>query len=173
MKILVFADIHGSLDGANLAVQISQREQPQKTVFCGDLFGGWGGNGNKVGQVIAQTQGVLYFVRGNNDYPSDQLFLPFGMEENALMYHFGRTLFFTHGDRYNGLVFPPVLQQNDALVFGHTHVCRLGKRNGLHLINVGSLCRPRDGVASYVVLDDNGATAKDTSGNVICFHAWD
>ena len=170
MKILGFADFHGNVDIINCAIEISKREQPDKTVVCGDLFG-W----SRPQEVATLTQGlcgVQYLVKGNNDYASAQSYLPCPMEDNAIMYHFGRKLFFTHGDRYNSMRIPPILDEGDALIFGHTHVGRLGKRNGLYLLNVGSLARPRDGVPSYLVLDDIGATLKQTDGETLQQLKW-
>lgn len=172
MKILVFADIHGNVKAANRAVEIALREQAQKTVFCGDLFGGFGGADGKVAEAVQSIDGVLYFVRGNNDYKSFDHLLRFGFEENAVMFHFGRTLFFTHGHRHNGYFPPPFLKEKDAIVFGHTHFGALTKRNGLFSLNVGSLAQPRGDFASYLVLDERGATLKQLCGTEIYFLPW-
>ncbi len=170
MKILVFADFHGSVASMQDAVQISKREQPDKTVVCGDLFG-W----NSPSQIVAvaqELQGVLYFVRGNNDWATDTALLPCGFEDNAVMYCFGRKLFFTHGDRYNGMAIPPVLSEGDALIYGHSHMGRLRVKDGLFLLNVGSLARPRDGVPCYLVLDEQGASLRSPDGEVLSQLQW-
>ena len=170
MKILVFADFHGNVSGLQQAIEISRREQPDKTVVCGDLFG-WN-SPQQIAELVTKLDGVLYFVKGNNDYATAQSFLPEQMEESALMYHFGRTLFFTHGDRYNGVRIPPMLQQNDVLVHGHTHVGRLGLYNGLYVANVGSLSRPRDGTPNYLTIDEQGITLKLANGETLQQLNW-
>ncbi|MGN1066418.1 MAG: metallophosphoesterase family protein [Candidatus Fimimonas sp.] len=170
MKIVVFADIHGSVVGMETVAQIAATEKAQKVVFCGDLFGRWASNG-QIAQIAQSIDGVLYFVRGNNDGLDEHL-LDCGMEDNVLMYHFGRKLFFTHGDRYNGWLVPPVLEQGDAVIFGHTHVGSLTVRNGLFALNVGSVARPRDGVASYLLLDEQGATLCKLNGEKLYFLPW-
>ena len=170
MKILVFADFHGSASGMQQAIEISRREKPNKTVVCGDLFG-WS-SANKVAELVQQLHGVLYLVKGNNDFTTAQSFLPSQMEDSAIMYHFGRTLFFTHGDRYNSMRIPPMLKDGDVLVHGHTHVGRLQVYNGLYIANVGSIARPRDGAKSYIIIDEQGITLKLIDGNVLQQLNW-
>ena len=171
MKILVFADFHGNVDSLNTAIDISKREAPDKTVVCGDLFG-WH-NSQETAELVQQIQGVLYLVKGNNDFATAQSLLPYEMEENAVMYHFNRKLFFTHGLRYNVLHVPPILDEGDALIHGHTHVGRLRKYNGLFMLNVGSLAHPRDGAPSYMILDEQGATLKLSNGEVLQHIKWE
>ena len=170
MKILVFADFHGSIDSLNIAIEISRRESPDKTVVCGDLFG-WS-QPQEVAELVQKLEGVLYLVKGNNDFATARSYLPYAMEDNAVMYHFERKLFFTHGDRYDALRVPPILDDGDALIHGHTHVGRLRVTNELFVLNVGSLARPRDGVPNYLVLDEVGATLKATNGEILQQLNW-
>lgn len=170
MKILVFADFHGSVDSLQQAIEISKREQPDKTVVCGDLFG-WS-KPQEIAELVQHLCGVLYLVKGNNDYATAESFLPSRMEENAIMYHFERKLFFTHGDRYNSMRIPPLLQENDVLVHGHTHVGRIRLYNGLYIANVGSLARPRDGAPNYLTIDEQGITLKHVSGETLQQLNW-
>lgn len=170
MKILVFADFHGNVAALEQAIEISKRENPDKTVVCGDLFG-WS-KPEQVAEIVQKLAGVLYLVKGNNDWATAQSFLPYGMEDAAIMYHFGRTLFFTHGDRYNGIRIPPVLNVGDVLVHGHTHVGRIQLYNGLYIANVGSLSRPRDGTPNYMTLDEQGITLKLVNGETLQQLNW-
>ncbi|MCH5153105.1 MAG: YfcE family phosphodiesterase [Clostridiales bacterium] len=170
MKILVFADFHGNVNSLQQAIDISRREHPDKTVVCGDLFG-WS-SPQQVAELVAELDGVLYLVKGNNDYATAESFLPCGMEDSAIMYHFGRTLFFTHGDRYNSMRIPPMLHTGDVLVHGHTHVGRLQLYNGLYIANVGSLSRPRDSAPSYMTIDEQGITLKLVNGEILKQLDW-
>ena len=172
MKIVVFADIHGSVDGMNVALKIFSVEKPNKVVFCGDLFSGWSGSSEQIAQMAQSMDSVLYFVRGNNDLSCYDGLLANGFEDSAVMHHFNRTLFFTHGDRYNGFHVPPILQQGDAIIHGHTHVGALLRRNGLYVLNVGSLARPRDKQPCYLVLDEQGATLKRPEGAILYHLPW-
>lgn len=170
MKILVFADFHGNIAALHRAVEISHTEKPNKTVVCGDIFG-WSG-AMEVADELRQLDGVLYLVKGNNDWHTAEGLLPTELEDYALMYHFGRNLFFTHGDVYNAMRVPPVLGYGDVLVHGHTHCAGLTRRNGLYVLNVGSLARPRDGVPCYMVLDESGAVLKSVDGSPLAQMAW-
>lgn len=172
MKILVFSDFHGDVDGMHLAIEISHREAPDKTVICGDLFSSWSSTSYDVANLVSKLVGVLYLVRGNNDRTHAEMYLPCSLEEYAVMYHFGRTLFFTHGDRYNGYRVPPMLTTGDAIIHGHTHIGQIGVYNGLYVLNVGSLCRPRGDLPNYLVLDEDGATLKDTDGQILRHLDW-
>lgn len=67
MKIAVFADFHGSTAALQTAAEICKRERPDKTVICGDLFG-WSSSPVAVAELLSKLDGVLYLVRGNNDY---------------------------------------------------------------------------------------------------------
>ena len=170
MKILVFADFHGNVDSLHQAIEISHREKPDKTVVCGDLFG-WS-NSKEVAELVQRLDGVLYLVKGNNDFGFSTHFLPFAMEDSEIMYQFHRKLFFTHGDHYNAMRIPPILDVGDVLVHGHTHVGRLQAYNGLFVCNVGSMARPRDGVKSYLILDEQGATLKQLDGEILQQLNW-
>lgn len=161
--------MHGSVSAMQSVLEAVAMEKPQKVVCCGDLFGG-----RDVEQISALAQSadsVLYFVRGNNDRYTVCSRLP-QFEDNIPMYHFGRTLFFTHGDGYNGWRIPPVLGCGDAIIFGHTHTNSLVFRDGIFVLNVGSCALPRDGLPSYLVLDDVGATLRNFDGKDIYFLPW-
>lgn len=172
MKILVFADIHGSVAAMETAVEICARCKPDKTVICGDLFGGWTNQSAEIIRLTDKIDSALYLVKGNNDRPHDIALLPYGMDDYAVMYHFGRTLFFTHGDKYNKYRIPPVLKRGDALIYGHTHCSLLQNYYGLHVLNVGSVARPRDGLPCYMLLDDGGATVYRLNGTAVLNLPW-
>lgn len=165
MKIAVFADLHNSMAAMDEVEKVVATEHPNKIVFCGDLFGGFGDS--KVLAERAQALDcTLYFVRGNNDYCGER-FLNDGMEDYVVMYHFGRTLFFTHGDRYDKYRPPVWLKNGDVLVYGHTHRSLLQRYNGLFVLNVGSVAQPRDGKSCYAILDESGIVLKNLDGTEI------
>ncbi|MCM1195059.1 MAG: YfcE family phosphodiesterase [Firmicutes bacterium] len=167
MKIAVFSDIHGSPSGMDVILKIVDTERPDKTVICGDLFGGFVSLSSEVADKIRQINSTLYLVRGNNDRDGDIALLPCGMDDYAVMYHFGRTLFFTHGDVYNKYRIPPLLREGDVLVYGHTHMSLLQRFNGLYIANVGSVSRPRDDEPSYMVIEETGIVLKKLNGEII------
>lgn len=165
MKIAVFSDVHNSDAAMDAVVQAAAAERADKIVFCGDLFGGFG-DCQTVARKAQSLDGVLYFVRGNNDYYGER-FIDGGLEENVVMYHFGRILFFTHGDRYDKYRLPAFLRENDVLIYGHTHRALLQRHDGIFIANVGSVARPRDGVASYLTISENGIVLKRLDGTTV------
>ena len=169
MKICVFSDFHGNLSAVTRAEEIVRILHPDKVVICGDYFGGWSAQEKEVGSLIADMgkQSTLYLVRGNNDYRTDDVLLPFPPEDNAVMYHFGRTLYFTHGDRYNIWRIPPVLKKGDVLVHGHTHMGIIKPCNGVIVANVGSMGLPRDEIADFMVIDESGIALFDARLNTL------
>ena len=60
MKICVFADIHGSIDGMKSVVKITELERPNKVVICGDLFGPR--DTQKIVDCVTQIEAVPYQV---------------------------------------------------------------------------------------------------------------
>lgn len=169
MKIFVFSDLHGDVDALKTILQAIEREKPNKVVFCGDLFGGWSRT-EQIATLIKQIDAVTYFVRGNNDlfYPKANV----DFEEYAVMYHFDRTLFFTHGHVYNGYKMPSFIGSGDLLVHGHTHSTHFYNVNGVVVFNVGSCASPRDKTPCYGIIDQTGIAQKSLDGSVILHKPW-
>ena len=162
-KIVVVSDTHH--DVARLERLLPVINGADRLVFCGDGL-------SDIMHIRGCITVPIICVKGNNDFSTAVSYLPYAMEDNAVMYHFNRKLFFTHGDRYNALRVPPILEVGDALIHGHTHVGHLQKYNGLYVLNVGSLARPRDGVPNYLILDDVGATLKQINGETLRQLKW-
>ena len=47
-----------------------------------------------------------------------------------------------------------------AALFGHTHVAMMEEKDGLLILNPGSVSRPRNGKASFAVLETDGEKLK-------------
>lgn len=172
MKICVFSDFHGDVEAVEEAVRIAGKLHPDKVVVCGDIFGSNEGSQRKIACLLGQIDSVLYLVRGNNDYLWQGVHLPTSLDDNAVMYHFGRTLYFTHGDRFNALRMPPLIGIGDVLVHGHTHIGRIRVVDGVIVANVGSMALPRDGIVDYMVLDETGIALFDLHGNELQSYKW-
>lgn len=169
MKILVVSDLHGNLDACKLVWELYQKENPDKVVMCGDIFEGWyGNNSDQMNAIFNMMSGKIYSVKGNNDSDEDCRFAPFTFVGNLVWQHFSRQLFFTHGQRYNRMILPPILNKNDLLVYGHTHVGSLSRVKGLYVLNVGSLWLPRGKAPkTYGIIDDEGVFLKLLDGTIV------
>ena len=101
-------------------------------------------------------------VRGNCDI---SFFGQGELEASALLTLDGVKIFMTHGNLYSvdsgltRLVYAARERDADIVLFGHTHVsmcqCLYGENDEkpLYVMNPGSCERPRDGRASYGIID--------------------
>ena len=151
-KILVASDTHGKND---ILKKIILRNRPiDKFIFCGD--------GEGLERTVRDMVGdecELYMVRGNNDYFSQ---LPWDMEFELG----GMKAFLTHGHMYGVSVSPARIPDEaksrgaGICFFGHTHRPVEEKKDGIYVINPGSLSYPRqmNHRPSYMIIEeeDNG-----------------
>lgn len=112
------------------------------------------GDGAVEAKAAAKKYGenrVLY-VSGNCD-------LGTRTSDEGIMEIGGRTIFFTHGDRYHvksgidRLLDEARLRGADIVLYGHTHEAICDYENGIYVMNPGSLTFPRCGGPSYGIID--------------------
>lgn len=163
MTVLVFSDIHGSIDATHNIVDIVNSVRPDRVVICGDIYG-WGAENNAtVGRLLSGIDN-LAVVMGNNDSVHYQSWSNFVFRDSVIMHIAGHNYMFVHGHRHNATRLPPLLCSGDVLVHGHTHVGRLYISNGIYIANVGSVSQPRSGSKCYINITDNVITLLDING---------
>lgn len=144
MKILVVSDTHGRDSGLERAVEL---ERPfDMLIHCGDVEGR-----EDYIEVLAECPCCI--VSGNNDFFSD---LP--REEEITIA--GARILVTHGHYYgvsmdlSGIVDEALSRNLQGVFFGHTHRPLLKMKDGILLLNPGSLAYPRQPgrKPSYAVL---------------------
>lgn len=132
MRILLVSDNHGDRDVLDQLII----HWPDVNLYL------------HAGDSLLEAKSIYPFrtVRGNCDYHydmDDELIIPtpFG---NILM-------------RHKDDVTTKYLKDHNIRIFiyGHTHVRSCVQRNDIAYINPGALCNPRDGVASYAILENN------------------
>ncbi len=133
MKILIVSDTHGS--HSNLKEVIAKAMPADLLIHCGDAEGGE--------STIRKLAGIpAYIVAGNNDYFSG---LPRELEFTIGQYR----ILIVHGHDYGvSMGLEPLLDEAKSreisiVFFGHTHKPVITKRDGIFLINPGSLTYPR------------------------------
>lgn len=146
MKILVFSDSHGSM---GKMVEAMELERPHHVFFLGDHY--------RDGQELA----ALYpdvpmdLVLGNCDWgPGPDL---------RIVELEGVRFLLTHGHRYyvksglDELLQEGLHRQVDVACFGHTHLAKVVYRQGIYLMNPGTVggCRAREG---YGIIHAQGGT---------------
>lgn len=152
MKILVVSDTHGRDRGLETAVE---REAPfDKLIHCGDV------EGREI-FIEALADCPCCIVAGNNDFFCD---LPREQEITIG----GKKALVTHGHYYgvsidlSGIADEARSRGCEIAFFGHTHKPVVAQKNGVLVINPGSLAYPRQSgrKSSYVILNT------DIRGNI-------
>ena len=71
----------------------------------------------------------------------------------------GKRIFYTHGHNYNvkyglsRLLEVAKANNYDIVLYGHTHIAKILYEDGIYIVNPGSPTSPREGKASYAVID--------------------
>ena len=145
MKVLIVSDTHGKDE--NLERAVYQEVPFDYLIHCGDV------EGREI-FIEALAECPCCIVAGNNDFFSD---LP---REDVVEIE-GHRIFVTHGHLYGvsmtaeGVADAAAARDCEAVFFGHTHKPVIEKKNGVLVINPGSLSFPRQEGRrpSYVVMD--------------------
>ena len=163
MKLLFFSDVHGSPESLELLEHHIDSRSPDLLVLLGDAL--YHGPRNPLRPDYAPPQVVeqlnrrkeqIVAVRGNCDSEVDQMLLHFPITapwQQVLLEK--QRLFLTHGHLF-GPENLPALNQNDVLVYGHTHLPVAEQRGEIFHFNPGSVSIPKGGnPASYGMLDND------------------
>lgn len=162
MKLMFASDIHGAADCCEKMLKRFDEEKAEKLFLLGDIL--YHGPRNdlpadyapkKVIAMLNERKNQLLCVRGNCDTEVDQMVLEFPiMAEYALLYLDGRTVFLTHGHKFNTDT-PPLLNDGDILLHGHTHVQTIDESRNYTYMNPGSVSLPKNGMPkSYMIYED-------------------
>ena len=169
MKLMLASDIHGSAYYAEKMRQAYIEENADKLILLGDLL--YHGPRNdlpkdyapkKVIEILNGMKEEILCVRGNCDTEVDQMVLDFPiMADYAVIYADGKTLYLTHGHKFNPEN-PPKLKKGDYLINGHTHIPANEDRGDFIYINPGSVSIPKNGSGhSYMIFENGKFTLKE------------
>jgi len=172
MKYLVVSDIHGSSFYANKIKEIFEKENPDKLILLGDLY--YHGPRNpltrdynpmEVASIFNSFKDKILCVRGNCDAEVDQMISEFEIEDSLELTINNKKFFFTHGHKYNIDNIPDGI---DVLVYGHFHTGFIKGKDGVIIVNAGSISLPKENTAnSYLIIDDRAIGLYDIEGNEI------
>ncbi|MCP3942893.1 MAG: YfcE family phosphodiesterase [Desulfobacteraceae bacterium] len=148
-RLFVTADVHGSL---NTWMTIKQLMEPQDSlVIAGDLFDTRYGNYSHtdfqpelIKQELQNISKKIYYVYGNCDIPS---FFP-GYEPRLEFKSFKKKIFLHHGHGNE-----TVPDNTDIVIYGHTHLCLLKKKENQIFMNPGTITNPRNQLFTYGIID--------------------
>ncbi len=148
MRVLIVSDTHGrhtSLDRA-----LKEAGEIDMFIHLGDVEGG-------EDYIEAVVECEKHIIRGNNDFFS---YLP--AEEEFWIGK--KKVFITHGHSYYvSMETEQIREEGDArnadiIMFGHTHRPYFEERDGITVLNPGSLSFPRQEgrKSSYMILETDG-----------------
>lgn len=143
MRLLIISDSHGS----GIVDRIINIEKDAKHIFfLGDVLG------DIEDLKYEYSDRIFHIVPGNCDFYSQ-------LSPVDLVDIEGVKIFYTHG-HLHGVKYTTVnlleAAKNcgaDIALFGHTHIPVTEYEDGVHIVNPGSCSRPRDGGATYAVID--------------------
>jgi len=150
MKYLVFSDSHGGegLMQAIVAKAVEGNDPCEGVIFLGDTL-------RDIRRVQdAHPQLDYHIVAGNCDFGSSTPL-------EKLVQLGGATILLTHGHRYGvksgyeRIATSASQMGADAAFFGHSHIPVITQKNGVLLLNPGSITEPRGGqkYRSYAIVE--------------------
>ena len=143
MKLMFASDIHGSLPATERVLELFAQSGAQWLVILGDVLNHGPRNALPEGYAPAKVAERLNEVAHKVIAPWQQVLLE------------KQRLFLTHGHLF-GPENLPALNQNDVLVYGHTHLPVAEQRGEIFHFNPGSVSIPKGGnPASYGMLDND------------------
>ena len=167
MNIVIASDIHGSELYCGKFIKACYEERAETLLLLGDIVDG----DREVAAMLnsLNREKTILCVRGNCDYPEDQLMLDFPiMTEYCSLLIQNRLIFATHGHRSI-----PNLSSGSILLHGHTHVPSWEwSKTGFLDLCPGAISNPRrSSQRSYMILNDEGFIWKNLDGQT--YHKLD
>lgn len=173
MKYFIASDIHGSAYYCKKMLEKYQASGADRLILLGDiLYHGprndlpFGYEPKKVIDLLNAVSPLPLCVQGNCEAPVDQMVLKFPITaEYALLAYGNKTVFITHGDKYNKNNMP-LLQKGDVLLHGHTHIpAAEWLESGVAYLNPGSTSLPKVGSSNgYMIFEDGVFTRYNLDG---------
>jgi len=153
MKILVISDTHGDTNKAEEAIR--SNKEVNLIIHLGDYFR----DAQKLSGLFPNIP--IEYIYGNSDFMINDV------AAEKMLNVCGKKIFITHGHRYSvkwdyDKLFKKAEELHaDILLFGHTHIPDIVKKDKYYVLNPGSTSDPRDDSdESYAIIDiDNDRVA--------------
>lgn len=146
MKILVISDTHGDINKAQEIIK--KNNGINLIIHLGDYFR----DAQKLSRLFPDIP--VEYIHGNCD------FMIGNVPSEKLLECEGKKIFITHGHRYSvkwdydKLYKKAEEMKVDLILFGHTHIADLVKRDNYYVVNPGSISEPRDDSnESYAIIE--------------------
>lgn len=173
MKYLIISDIHGSYYYLNKVLKIFDENKCDKIIILGDIL--YHGprndlpkeyNPKKVISLLNELSNKIIAIKGNCDAEVDEMVLSFKLNQDYIL-NDSLNIYLTHGhhlnfnsqDNFSGI---------DIVLYGHTHVHKIEKRNNTMYINPGSISLAKeDLINSFAIMENNTINIYDFNMNVL------
>lgn len=174
MKLFFVSDIHGSVYYLKKAMERFEEEKADYMIILGDiLYHGARNplpidyNPKEVIRILNSIAEKIIAVRGNCDSEVDEMVSKFPiMSTYSNILYDNRRIFISHGHIYNENNLPP-LADGDLMIYGHTHIPQVSKKDNIYIINPGSITFPKeDNPHTYGILVHNTFSIKTLEGEV-------
>lgn len=146
MKILVLSDTHGDTNKAEEAIRANN--EINLIIHLGDYFR----DAQKLSNLFPDIP--IEYIYGNSDFMIDNI------PAEKMLEVCGKRIFLTHGHRYSvkwdydRLYRKAEELKADMILFGHTHIPDIVKKDRFYLLNPGSTSDPRDDSdESYAIIE--------------------
>lgn len=144
-KILIVSDTHGR--NQNYLAVLDKVSPIDLVIHLGDIQG-------SEDYLEAMTPCRIEMVSGNNDFFC-------GLSKESIICIGKYTMMLTHGHRYGvscgtgNLIEAAKRNGADIVMFGHTHVPMIDRKDGVWLINPGSVSLPRQygRIPTFIIMD--------------------
>ncbi len=173
MKLFIASDIHGSKYYAQKLVERFEKEKADKLILLGDIY--YHGPRNplpkdyapmEVANLLNPMADKLIVIQGNCDSEVDQMISKFHFVKESMILLDGKKIMLTHGHILN----KDNLEKGayDVLAYGHFHINMMEKKDGVLIINPGSVSLPKnDSISGYITIENNIVKQFDIEGNII------
>ncbi|MEG0068721.1 phosphodiesterase [Cetobacterium sp.] len=175
MKIFVISDIHGSSYFLKKSLEAFKVENADYILILGDeLYHGPRNplpedyNPKEVAEILNTYKEKILAIRGNCDSEVDQMLLEYPiMGDYTTLFLNKKRIFATHGHIFNKEKLPS-LCEGDILIYGHTHIPLAEEKEGIFILNPGSISLPKDGNEnSYGIFENDNFYVKSLDGKVL------
>lgn len=151
MKYLIVSDIHGSVSRLKTVLDFYRKNKCDMLLILGDILNYGPRNGlpddlnpQAIVALLNSMKDEIIAIRGNCDSEVDQMLLDFPiMSDYTIVVDNGIKLFLTHGHIFNENNLPK--GKNHCIIYGHTHLWKLEKKDDIIICNTGSITFPKGG----------------------------
>lgn len=155
---MVISDLHNDVPYTEAAVEIFKKENYDKMYVLGDIL-------EDSIRVLNTISEKITAVMGNCDSYDEEELARFPLPYINYDYEFGKLIVMSHGHYYSPYNYD---QGYDVFLMGHTHISGIYQDMGGRIqANPGSLARPRDGMHTYMRLDEKGIKIIDINSNTV------